>query len=515
MVLPSPTLPELVANIRTDVQALLIGLDPTIPSAIDAIIVALAGRVNEFLLVNDSLQLEMFQDTATQEFLERWGNLVNISRNPATQATGNITATGVVSSVIPAATLLQSTDGVTYVTDAERTIIANSIATISVTRIGNTVFVQTNGNHGLASNVPITTTLIIPAEYNVATSINVTALDEFTYEIATTPATPATTQGIVSFDTADIPVTSQDFGQIANAESGAPLTFSSAPAGIDSTAFVQFGEIGGGTDIENDEDLRSRILFRWQNPVTPFNEANIINQARKVPGVTRMFIIEAGESLDPVAISAGGLTSVGSILFVNTVTPHFLEDGMLIRILDAVPIVYNVIDKQILKIDDFNFACVFAGSATSPATGTITYTDSVRPGQFIGLPLRDNDEPIIPTASEINDVKDEILKIKPAHTSDVDVIILAATPIPTDFKFTELTPNTTDMRTAITANLEALFREQTAPGQSLTEDTYRSTIRTTTDTSGQTVQTFTLDTPVGDIPVNSTEIPTLGNITFP
>jgi uncharacterized phage protein gp47/JayE len=498
---------------QTDIQSLL-DIDPTIPSVIDAITTSFAGRIHEFNLVLDSLQLELFPDTATQSFLERWGNLVNITRNPATQAAGNITATGVAGSVILAGTLLQSTESVTYATDAERTITDNTISTISVTRSGNIVTVKTSSNHGLASNILITTTVIIPVEYNVTdVPINVTALDEFTFEIATTPASPATTQGIVLFTTADIPVTSQEFGQSANAVSGAPLTFSSAPAGLDSTAFVQFGEIGGGTDLENDEDLRSRIIFRWQNPSTPFNEANIINQARKVPGVTRVFVIEAGESLDPVVVSS--LASTDVMAFVTTATLHGLEDGMLATVTGAVETEYNVIQQEILVVSPTIFTYVFAGSATSPATGTITYTDSVRPGQVIILPLRDNDDPIIPTAAEINAIKDEILKIKPAHTSDRDVIVLAATPLVTNFTFTQLTPNTTDMRAAIIANLQALFAEQTAPGQDLTEDTYRSAIRITTDTSGQAVQTFILSDPAGDISVNTTEIPTLGTVTFP
>ncbi len=345
MVIESPSLSEIVSQIRTDVQTNLPTLDPTIRSIIDAEIVSFAGRIHEFFIVLESLQREMFPDTATQEFLERWGNYVLIFRNPATQATGNITATGVAGSVIPVSTLLQSTEGITYSTDAERTIVANTISITSLTRIGNTVTAITSSNHGLASNIPVDISGAIETDYNVtATPINVIALDKFTYQITTTPSTPATGTIIASFITADIPVKSQGFGQAANAESGAPLTFSSVPAGVDTTAFVQFGTLAGGTDIENDEDLRTRILFRWQNPVTPFNEANIINQARKVAGVTRMFVIEAGEALDPIDINSGGLTSVGVMAFVNTVTRHFVEAGMLVRIFGADQAEYNVID---------------------------------------------------------------------------------------------------------------------------------------------------------------------------
>ena len=113
-------------------------------------------------------------------------------------------------------------------------------------------------------------------------------------------------------------------------------------------------------------------------------------------------------------------------------------------------------------------------------------------------------------------VKDALDTIRPANTSINDNIVKAPDPITIDYIFTELTPNTVTMRSAVEANIEQFYEEQTTVGVNVDEDAYRSAIINTVDTeTGDTVQTFELSTPSGDISVSSGQIAVKGSVTFP
>jgi len=130
--------------------------------------------------------------------------------------------------------------------------------------------------------------------------------------------------------------------------------------------------------------------------------------------------------------------------------------------------------------------------------------------------MRDNDDDPIPTAGEVTTVKDKILEIKPANTADGDVIVAAPTAVPSPYTFTALSPNTVSMQEAITANLEQFYAENTDVGVNIVEELYSAAIANTIDTTtGDTIVSFTLSAPSGDIVIASGEIGTLGTITYP
>lgn len=137
-------------------------------------------------------------------------------------------------------------------------------------------------------------------------------------------------------------------------------------------------------------------------------------------------------------------------------------------------------------------------------------------GQVTVFFTRDNDEDgSIPSGTEVTDVKDSLLLIKPAHTSDVDVIISAPTGITVNFTIDGATPSTTTMQAAITANLQQLFSEGTDVGVDLSENDYVSAVNRTVDTvSGDVLQSFSILSPSGDIVAASNELPVLGTVSF-
>jgi hypothetical protein len=94
------------------------------------------------------------------------------------------------------------------------------------------------------------------------------------------------------------------------------------------------------------------------------------------------------------------------------------------------------------------------------------------------------------------------------------VLVLSPQPVYIDFTFSSLTPNTTEMRQAITNRLTDYFKSvEVSLGKDISEATYKNVIFSTVDSQGKT-PAFTLSQPVGNIDVSSNQLPILRNITF-
>lgn len=294
---------EIANRIRTDVQNQLPESDPFLrESFIYALIIAEAGRLFDLYTQLKKLQNELFPDTATDEFADRWANFKGISRNPATRSEGNITVTGTATTVIPISTSFSSSAGNQYESTAAATISNQVFAVTSITRSGSTATVTTTSDHLYASSIDVIITGANEAEYNGTFNITVTDTDEFTYQVSGTPATPATGTIFSNSNIANVPIKSVEFGEDQNLLNGAAVTFVTPISGADQTAYVQFGAIGGGTDEESDDDFRTRYISAYQNPVAHFNEEDIILKAREVPGVTRVFVERITPAVGQVTI---------------------------------------------------------------------------------------------------------------------------------------------------------------------------------------------------------------------
>lgn len=136
--------------------------------------------------------------------------------------------------------------------------------------------------------------------------------------------------------------------------------------------------------------------------------------------------------------------------------------------------------------------------------------------------MRDNDTDPIPSGSSLTDVETAIQAFRPATSDSSDVIISAPVAVPMAFTFTALSPNTSTMQAAITANLERFYAEDTEVDDGVTVDgdvlevAYLAAIYNTVDmVTGETVSAFTITAPSGDETIAAGEIGTLGVITYP
>lgn len=459
-------------------------------------------------------------DTAEDEFADRYGSIYVGDRIAATGSTGNLAATGVAASVIPISTAYQLS-GIQYATTAAATITAQSLSVASITRLDTIVTVTTDDDHLLGSNVEVTIADATETDYNGAQEIQVTGAKTFTYAIATTPTSPATGTITADFTSGSVPVLASvpanpddPFGAATNQLLDAPLSLASPIAGVDNVANVNFGQLSGGADQETDAEYKERYIDKIRNPVSHFATPDIDQQIREeVAGVTRTFIQKSGATIGTLSISS--LTRDDSLATAITTAVHGLFTGAQVTIAGASPIAYNVTDALVLVIDTTTFAYVVAGTPITPATGVITSTGVIALGRVQTYFTRDNDDDPIPSASEITDVKTAILEITPANTPDSFVIVSAPTALPIAFTFTELTPSSPTMQTAVTASLQQFFNESVSVGVDVDQDAYRSAIFNTIDTeTGLRVTSFELSTPSGDITVAVGELPTLGTVTF-
>lgn len=139
------------------------------------------------------------------------------------------------------------------------------------------------------------------------------------------------------------------------------------------------------------------------------------------------------------------------------------------------------------------------------------------PGQVAIYPLRDNDPSIVPSQNILNQTKQAIISQGklPSHTSEYDVLVLAASLIVQNFVFSAIDPDNATMRSAIQKQLESFFQDYVSFATTIPERVYISAIQDSYDTISNTaLKTFTLSSPTGDIVVSSGQIAVLGDVSF-
>jgi uncharacterized phage protein gp47/JayE len=375
----------------------------------------------------------------SEEYLQYWGNVLNINRQDSTPSTGVMIFTGTATTLIPQNTSITSATDIEYLTESDVTITLQNLNVASIVRVGSLVTVTTDVAHNLANNVIVTITGADQVEYNVVDqAINVISTTEFTFSIDTTPVTPATGTIVVSFTSASVTVNSVEFGTETNVGGNVDLTLTNPIIGVDSDVYTNFEGISGGLAVESVESYRNRIGEKFSSYFAP------------------------------------AFTTVG--------IPVFLKENV------------AGITRAWVK-------------AAFPDPGKVTI-------YFV----RDNDDDIIPNASQIADAKDAIINgtdtvdgIKPANTPDNYVIVLAPTPKTVNFHFTTLSPNTDDMKNAITQNLTDYFRNNAEFEQSISQFELNNIIYSTTDSNGNS-PTFSLA--LSNVIVGAGEIPILGTVSF-
>ncbi len=349
-----PTLKELRNRAISDLNTYLKDVDANLRYKIlNTIAIIMAGIGDEVLRRGDYIVNQIFVQYCDESSLIKHGQERSFPRKSASRASGEITISGTIGSIVPAGTSLKRADGILY-------------TTINETTIGSTG------------------------------------------------------KELLSFQ-------ADDAGADSNADEGTIITFVSPVSGVETTGSVTDLGITGGSDIEDIEDYRQRLLEYIQNPPSGGSETDYVIWAKEVSGVTRAWCypMESG---------------------IGTVSVRFMMDDI--------------------------------------------YDD--------GIPL----------SGDVETVQSFINALKPATAT---LYVLAPIADPVNFVFSELTPNTTDAKTAIEENLKSLVQSSSIiPGGELKLSKIRAAISNATGN-----EDFTLTTPSADIIMDVGHIITMGSVTYP
>ncbi|ROH88673.1 baseplate J/gp47 family protein [Stagnimonas aquatica] len=164
MALSRPSLSDLVAGVRSDVETRVAGSTPGVRrSILGALATALAGAVHGVYGALSARASQSVPYTATGIDLEGWASIWGVTRKQPTGASGTATATGASGVLIPAGTRLQSAAGAVYSVDVDVSTVAGAavlqLTAVEVGSLGNqpagAVLTWVNTPTGLASTATV------------------------------------------------------------------------------------------------------------------------------------------------------------------------------------------------------------------------------------------------------------------------------------------------------------------------------------------------------------------------
>jgi uncharacterized phage protein gp47/JayE len=356
-----PTYQNIVDRIRSSLVSSLPDLDPTVyGSVVRAIADSLAGRSFDMIQLFSQLEKNLFPDTASGEYLERWGRYEGLLRKPASKSAGYIDFVGTPTILIPADTRLNSKAGNTYVTQQDVTLGTQILGISSLTETGGIATAVTVAEHGYGTGLTVTIAGATPVGYNGDFVITAISENSFTYQV-TSGLDDATGDITTSFEGGFSFVESEAFegdtDTSVNIGNSSKLTLTSPIAGVESIAYVSFDGIVGALLIENDKGFFGRILSSRKNPVANFNAGRIEKTALSIVGVTRVKV----KRITPVV---GAVT----VLFVRDYDDNIVPKA------SQITEVRNAILEYLPANSDENFVYV-KGPELVPVDFTFTSLD--------------------------------------------------------------------------------------------------------------------------------------------
>lgn len=299
-----PNTQEIIDRLKTYVKSVLGELNPTDQNSfIYSLIVAMANLSNDnnLQLKLDIIPNSFVSTVKNEEALQPFAELKNLPKKLATISEGKCVISGEQNAVIPIGTNFVA-NNVVYKTTQSVSVNNQSISISNITCNGKTVTVTTASNHNFASNIPVTIAGCSTANFNGTFPVVVIDFDKFTYQISTTTTATETNTGTASATIAVLTVRSQSTGLDTQLFNGDSLAIEEQIPEVSDSAYTMFSDISGGTDDESYEEWKERIVYRYQNPITYFNVANIVTTARTVEGVTRVWVKEMTPIIGQVTV---------------------------------------------------------------------------------------------------------------------------------------------------------------------------------------------------------------------
>lgn len=161
-----PDIYTLIARIRADQDGRLKGADSKLPkSLLDVLARVEAGAFDDAYAYAASIALDIMPDTADSDHLLRWAAIWGVPPKSAKTATGTVVASGLDGKIVPAGSIVQRADGVSYVLPVATPIVAGAAAIA-----GSAVEVGADGNAAAGTTLTfVSPTFGVDAEAVVGT----------------------------------------------------------------------------------------------------------------------------------------------------------------------------------------------------------------------------------------------------------------------------------------------------------------------------------------------------------
>jgi uncharacterized phage protein gp47/JayE len=306
MPLNTKSFTDFVRQIQGKFMKELPAIDPTVKASLagSSVVSTAAGAVSLQEGIKDAVR-QSFWQTQDGDFLELTGELNDTPRFDPQEAQGQATATGVLSTLIPADTPL-TFNGNTYLNVQDSTIQEFS-GGISLSFSAGIVTVVTDLVHTLATGLSVTISGATQTDYNGTFEIIVLDNTTFTYDL--TAGSLTTDNGTYTVEYALLNVESSGTGAVQNVASGGILTIDLTD--IDDNVFVGTDGIDGGSDEESEEDYRERTGESYSLTPGIATPPSLVASAKSIPGNTRVFVVRPDGTSGGVQGSAGYKPELG------------------------------------------------------------------------------------------------------------------------------------------------------------------------------------------------------------
>lgn len=207
-----------------------------------------------------------------------------------------------------------------------------------------------------------------------------------------------------------------------------------------------------------------------------------------------------------INLDTSGFSTFDDVLTAND---EETDDSLRERLLEKIGGLYGNFSISLIKI-----------SAKQVSGTTRVWVQPTTPevGQVSMYFVRDGDSNIIPSAEEVQNMKDYLINnedtsILSSQMLPEDFLISSPTAVNVDIQISSLSPNTQDMRDNLTLSIKDYFKKYNNVNSNLIRNDFLSYLLQTSDNQGN-FPTLVLDNPSGDIIIGLNQIPILGTITF-
>src|SRR5574343_202605 len=491
-----PTRDEINLKINSDIASNInIRQDVLTQSPIGIISSAFSNSVGEIYDYTEKKILNPLDiDNYSGIELDKIASILNITRNIETIGNGSLFLQGNNGVQIPALSQF-SYNGYIYLSQNDNEIQNNILNIVSIIRSGTQATCTTSSQHNLSSGAEVTISDTGEANFDITTPINVISPTSFTFTVANTGLLNVST-GKLAFLGCNVQVLSQEAGSLVNILGDANVEAISITSGIDLCKTTFFG-ISGGTDTESDISLRSRFKTRLRNYTANYTKDGIVSYIKeKYSEITHCAIVNNLTYTIPILsieIEPAFLNTFRKITFAKEHPYNGNVGATFFGITGASSPALNIQNGYVAYVYNTTQILVYVGNTNAidtTSTNMLLYPYTNGTGSVLFYKANSPIKTLSNT--ELNSIKNDLSNVNSWVCVNNSYIFSNFRKKNYTFTFTNISPHTTFLKTAIKENLVAWAKDLPSTQTQIKQSEYDAIIKQTQDKSGNSVINYDL-----------------------